>query len=851
MLRGLPFNINSIDEAMEQQLSRRPEDRFKKDPPEFQNTNEEYEATLRYLDTLIDFWWFTVYTTSDSVRGRIVQILRKLGLNAGLELEYPDTEFLDAMKNPHPQLSQTSDHPYYVYYLSAFTGIPILQVVHQLEERSPVKILHEAVASYNQATKSLSQAVRRTPEGCDLDRRTLLKAAHLVKDDEALYLSFVIISMLIDHSQPHVTSHVPIHHTANESLEETETTAYISAQSLHGVEFDVALERLEMTGGWKEARYRRLRKEARALLRASGVLIQEAVMKLLELENSTSAKSGSSSAIKLSPLDSFKLPQLQALRSEYTMLLSLDLPQTASVFRSRLGSIEHQIKELKVSSHQKFTEIMKDLDDDIAGLGSTSFTNISSELDRDLASIDELPETTETKKKKKKAKKPKKKAKSPDTQIEQSETSQTQPSKVGSLTIDEADYAENNEQRVMELLSETEGNDPAFTLVTKFVQEVFPEVPLSEITARVRSSDDLDVVMKELFLERDEAIDWDEFQAPSNAPEFSDVVYNLKEVLPEFELEVIDKVLVDCNDDSSLAYERLVSGTVSTKFAPTKTDLKQNDIAMLVHMTRLPAELIEPFYAKHHESTLTAIDLVLHQKRPKPMAQRSRVQRGGMVRASRRNDDHATKALKDFYSSNPVIQRSSEAFMWKALEFFEGDHIRVMSLMLTIFEHGLWDSTFDKPAVPQQLDSHVKYQKMSDVIRRSQPLKTANVGLKYRQNLEKADRDLVQSQLTRFQTKFILDLHGLTVVGAIRATLMCLNKWWQTELNSRNQEGRLDKYGGKAVFVDNAIVITGRGLHSAGGVARIKVAVKQYLDRNRFIYEEDVGRYVVSGLRRR
>lgn len=94
-----------------------------------------------------------------------------------------------------------------------------------------------------------------------------------------------------------------------------------------------------------------------------------------------------------------------------------------------------------------------------------------------------------------------------------------------------------------------------------------------------------------------------------------------------------------------------------------------------------------------------------------------------------------------------------------------------------------------------------------------------------------------------------LDLHGLLVPQAMSQTSSALSDWWKTEQTARIQDGRLHQYGATARFVDPLKVVTGRGLHSEGGVSKIKKGVRGYLERNGYLYEEESWGYVVHGRR--
>ena len=94
-----------------------------------------------------------------------------------------------------------------------------------------------------------------------------------------------------------------------------------------------------------------------------------------------------------------------------------------------------------------------------------------------------------------------------------------------------------------------------------------------------------------------------------------------------------------------------------------------------------------------------------------------------------------------------------------------------------------------------------------------------------------------------------LDLHNLTVPTALKATGLALRDWWKDELDQRHVDGKLTRFGWKVQFVSPFNLITGRGIHSEGGKSKIRIAVKNYLTRNNYVFEEYSGRFEIEGKR--
>lgn len=93
-----------------------------------------------------------------------------------------------------------------------------------------------------------------------------------------------------------------------------------------------------------------------------------------------------------------------------------------------------------------------------------------------------------------------------------------------------------------------------------------------------------------------------------------------------------------------------------------------------------------------------------------------------------------------------------------------------------------------------------------------------------------------------------IDLHGLLVDVALDCCNQVLTTWWNEEIDSRVVSGK-KLQGQKATNVGSFTIITGRGLHSEGGRARIKPAVRKLLNREGYRFDEESSAFIVTGKR--
>lgn len=94
----------------------------------------------------------------------------------------------------------------------------------------------------------------------------------------------------------------------------------------------------------------------------------------------------------------------------------------------------------------------------------------------------------------------------------------------------------------------------------------------------------------------------------------------------------------------------------------------------------------------------------------------------------------------------------------------------------------------------------------------------------------------------------VIDLHELTVSQARSLCEKFVNDWWNEELRERELNGNSSKIS-KTIYLQPITIATGRGLHSAGGIPKIRIAIAKYLDSAGYRYTETGSTIIVSGKR--
>ena len=96
-----------------------------------------------------------------------------------------------------------------------------------------------------------------------------------------------------------------------------------------------------------------------------------------------------------------------------------------------------------------------------------------------------------------------------------------------------------------------------------------------------------------------------------------------------------------------------------------------------------------------------------------------------------------------------------------------------------------------------------------------------------------------------------VDLHWLLVADAVRVAREHVEGWWRGRSSTGGREEGAHGGGGKDAAGEGFKVVTGRGLHSEGGRARLRPAVLSALHDDGWRVEVEMGYFVVRGRRRK
>lgn len=451
--------------------------------------------------------------------------------------------------------------------------------------------------------------------------------------------------------------------------------------------------------------------------------------------------------------------------------------------------------------------------------------------------------------------------------------------------------------------------DEDFQALSDQIADLFPSYSRTDLKVRLKVTEDISELIEELFLEQEtndilqkvsqenRDLDYEESRR-----HFGPDVYQLKEIFPTHDLDVLERLLGQYNGDLEMVTDALLSGTISATYERVESKaqtllipdtelwgtLQQAAVKLASLCDISTNEAIGFLEANNGKFVETLIQVVLSLAHrtvaaaPVPEVKQAiprggRVQRGGAnIRVVKRKvamtttsprtykyslSSNESREMFNMYASNPALGTVDRKFLEKALEFYSGDPIRVIDICRLIVEHDCgYLTTRDGKNNSKKLSGvdGVSYATAaSNAASRSLAFTSSSMAPQFAKLRSKiiaslpVGRDLKSSSFQEYKRSGDLDLHHLKLVSAILVTKLALKDWWQRELSEREYEGKLSKYGARAEFVSSLVLITGRGLHSAGGIPVIKRAVGNYLKTNGFLYDEGVGSFVVTGYRGR
>lgn len=468
------------------------------------------------------------------------------------------------------------------------------------------------------------------------------------------------------------------------------------------------------------------------------------------------------------------------------------------------------------------------------------------------------------------------------------------------------------EQEYSEFVYDELDEDPNFIYIIEQLTDLFPTYAKTDLKFRLKFADKLEELIEELFIEtesqdlieKEEQLAKNQQQNQQTEPIYDDKVYQLREMFPNIDNATIDRKLRENNDSLPDTATSLLS-LPTTEFLSVGSQHKfttneWNEINGLVNKIIKFLGINEDSFVidnsdivyfvrksgcNYYDALVGIImnfrPLVLQTIRKQQVG--GRVQRGGGGKRNGRSTKTITKLVKSNYRYNPISKEAKELWdlvpsneqmksmnktlLINALEFFQGNVYKVIELVSELSSNQTPQHTIK--TISQNLQQPIikfipkvendpyilikkKFSNYADKrsLSSSTSSSSSSLLLKNKSNKSNLTNSSEKNQFNQYISSGSVDLHGFRLTEAMKLTKLILQHWWEEEEKNRELVGHMDKFGDKA-SIGPVRIITGRGIHSTNGISILKRYVKEYLINNKYVFDEEIGSFEVTGKRRR
>ncbi|SMN18890.1 similar to Saccharomyces cerevisiae YKL090W CUE2 Protein of unknown function [Maudiozyma saulgeensis] len=194
----------------------------------------------------------------------------------------------------------------------------------------------------------------------------------------------------------------------------------------------------------------------------------------------------------------------------------------------------------------------------------------------------------------------------------------------------------------------------------------------------------------------------------------------------------------------------------------------------------------------------------------------------------------------DFRSINPV-------FVTHAIKYYNGCVAQTVDLLILLCSNKCSKFTFiNEDTNSDFIETNSWRSKSSTKAPRGSYKTISNdIKQKYEPQSQKID---INYTLDHLFENYRLDFHGLLPSQAVEILSRALTKWWNAEVEERElRRKRLNLVN--VCCVNPLIVITGRGIHSVGGISKVRIQVKKFLENKNYVFDEEPSFFTVYGKR--
>lgn len=214
-------------------------------------------------------------------------------------------------------------------------------------------------------------------------------------------------------------------------------------------------------------------------------------------------------------------------------------------------------------------------------------------------------------------------------------------------------------------------------------------------------------------------------------------------------------------------------------------------------------------------------------------------------------DAAEAKELQEILRSNLALRAVNPVFLKQALIFYNGDSQKTISLALLVIDSKCAKETYNTDSGSQDIyakdflpTSKTRSKQKVDHRQYQNPINTNELDPCAFQN--EKHFEIGCHMIRNIFSISRLDFHGFVPNDAIQVLQACLEKWWKHELREREMKSQ-NLYISKVANVNPLEIVTGRGLHSVGGISRLKISVKKFLNDRNYLYWEEPSYFIIEG----
>ncbi|KAG0662974.1 hypothetical protein C6P45_000926 [Maudiozyma exigua] len=198
--------------------------------------------------------------------------------------------------------------------------------------------------------------------------------------------------------------------------------------------------------------------------------------------------------------------------------------------------------------------------------------------------------------------------------------------------------------------------------------------------------------------------------------------------------------------------------------------------------------------------------------------------------------------LESIISSNVDFRNINPMFIRNALKYYNGSVEQTIDCLMLIITNKGSKFTF----INNNKEENQFIETNSWKSRKNNNLTTVPIAAHYTQTNNSLSLPDTRSFLYNLFDNYKLDFHGLLPSQATDILSKALRKWWDKEIEEREMSNKRFNLV-NVCCVNPLIVITGRGIHSVGGISKVRIQVRKYLNSSTFVFDEEPSFFVIYG----